>query len=212
MRRTTPAVVALMVAAPCIMTLAACDQDAQTSYPAAAADMPNPREASEFADEWYRNYALYADGSRLHLAEETQPAAIAVVVEIEQPEQEQPTVVFIDPTLRAACDMEQPTAFFAFDSTEITDTNADLERLAQCLQEYPLADEYLEIVGHADPRGTEEYNRELGLDRAQTVYATLTSAGIDPERIDTYSRGEYFASSDPEDWDGNRRVTIRLDE
>lgn len=48
----------------------------------------------------------------------------------------------------------------------------------------------IEIQGHADYIGTEDYNKRLGLERAETVKAELVRLGIDPSRISTVSFGE----------------------
>jgi len=48
----------------------------------------------------------------------------------------------------------------------------------------------LEIDGHADERGTEEYNRALGERRALALREELARMGIDPTRIDTVSFGK----------------------
>lgn len=120
--------------------------------------------------------------------------------------------IMIDPTLAAACDLPDPKVYFATDSAELRDTaDTALNRLATCLREPPLDDEPLVLVGRADPRGTASYNRELGLDRANAVAAALEARGLSKDRITTYSRGEADASDDPEAWQRDRRVRIRLD-
>src|SRR5262252_4920528 len=48
----------------------------------------------------------------------------------------------------------------------------------------------LEIEGHCDERGTEEYNRSLGDRRALALREQLVSLGIDPMRVDTISYGK----------------------
>ncbi len=120
--------------------------------------------------------------------------------------------VFIDPTLLAACGVKPPKVFFETDSAEVEEVGDNkLDYVAECLNREPLDDEYIEIVGHADPRGTEEYNRELGLDRANSVASLLSNYGVSRERIDTYSLGEQGADDDPDAWRTDRRVVVRLD-
>ena len=46
------------------------------------------------------------------------------------------------------------------------------------------------IEGHADNRGSDEYNQKLGLQRAQTVMNELVAQGIDAGRISAASLGE----------------------
>ena len=130
---------------------------------------------------------------------------------VDEPEYEN-TAIFIEPSLLAACGMSQPTAYFALDSAKLSmATDPMINVLVNCMDEYPLDDARLTITGHADPRGPEEYNRELGLDRANALARKLVEYGLNEDRIDTYSWGEAKASDDPEDWNTDRRVVIRLD-
>jgi outer membrane protein OmpA-like peptidoglycan-associated protein len=65
------------------------------------------------------------------------------------------------------------------------------------------------ITGHADPRGDDASNYELGLRRAGAVREFLTGAGIDPGRIDVNSAGEsQTISKSPDQYDQDRRVEI----
>ena len=56
------------------------------------------------------------------------------------------------------------------------------------LDKYPHS--ILEVTGHTDLVGTEDYNYKLGLKRAQVVGAYIESRGIDPKRMVTESKGE----------------------
>src|SRR6202035_2219936 len=70
------------------------------------------------------------------------------------------------------------------------------------------------IAGYADPRGSEAYNSELSLRRAQGVAAVLMSAGVAPERILIEAHGKSESDSAEGDLDGyafDRRVTVRLE-
>jgi len=70
------------------------------------------------------------------------------------------------------------------------------------------------IAGYADPRGSEAYNSELSLRRAQGVAAVLMTAGVAPERILIEAHGKTESSSADGDLDGyafDRRVTVRLE-
>ncbi len=70
--------------------------------------------------------------------------------------------------------------FFESDQTELSpQAIATLEKQAQWLQTY---NRYaFTIEGHADERGTREYNIALGARRAQSVRTYLASRGIDAE-------------------------------
>lgn len=120
--------------------------------------------------------------------------------------------VFIDPTLQAACGVAQPKLYFAFDSAEVMDRgDRSMKMLADCLNARPLDGDPVKITGYADPRGTESYNRGLGLDRADAVGQILTANGVAADRIDTYSWGEAKASDNPDDWSTDRKVVVMLD-
>lgn len=82
-----------------------------------------------------------------------------------------------------------PPVAFAFDSANLTDLGKGQVYLtAQRLKEK--ADLTIVIEGHADTRGSDEYNQKLGLQRAQTVMNELAVQGIDRNRISTASLGE----------------------
>ena len=73
--------------------------------------------------------------------------------------------------------------FFEFDSSELTvDAQATLDAQAAWLMQYP--DTNITIEGHADERGTREYNLALGDKRAFAVYSYLAQAGIDTNRME----------------------------
>lgn len=82
-----------------------------------------------------------------------------------------------------------PPVAFAFDSANLTDLGKGQVYLtAQRLKEK--ADLTIVIEGHADSRGSDDYNQKLGLQRAQTVMNELAVQGIDRNRISTASLGE----------------------
>lgn len=67
----------------------------------------------------------------------------------------------------------------------------------------------LEIQGHADERGTTQYNLSLGARRARASKDYLTSLGIAPERLSTISYGEELPvcrEKTEECWQRNRRA------
>src|SRR5262245_22039983 len=102
--------------------------------------------------------------------------------------------------------------FFETDSSELTSQSiATLEKQAQWLQVY---NQYTFIVeGHADERGTREYNIALGARRAQTVRDYLASRGIHPQRMRTISYGKerpVAVCNDISCWSQNRRAVTVL--
>ncbi|WP_230374349.1 peptidoglycan-associated lipoprotein Pal [Pontivivens ytuae] len=101
--------------------------------------------------------------------------------------------------------------FFQTDSSSLDSAaQQTLTRQAQWLQQYP--DRTLVIEGHADERGTREYNLALGARRAQAAYDFLVTQGIDAGRMSTVSYGKERPAelcSDPTCWQQNRRaVTV----
>jgi OmpA-OmpF porin, OOP family len=68
----------------------------------------------------------------------------------------------------------------------------------------------VQLVGRADPRGSEEYNEKLGLERAERVKSYLVGQGVEPGRVLTKSLGEKDASPSPADWPNDRHVEVGL--
>jgi peptidoglycan-associated lipoprotein len=116
-----------------------------------------------------------------------------------------------DDILRA-CGISQADAHFAFDSARVSSRDyPTLDRLVACFSTGPLANRQMRLVGHADPRGGEEYNLVLGGSRADGVRAFLIDRGLSGEQVATTSRGEMdSAGTDEASWAEDRRVDIRL--
>jgi peptidoglycan-associated lipoprotein len=97
--------------------------------------------------------------------------------------------------------------FFEFDSSDLTvDAQATLDAQAAWLMQYP--DTNITIEGHADERGTREYNLALGDKRAFAVYSYLAQAGIDTNRMEYISWGKErpeVVGSDETAYSQNRR-------
>lgn len=97
---------------------------------------------------------------------------------------------------------------FDFDKSEIrTDAEEVLQRKVTVLREYP--DIRLRVEGHADERGSNEYNLALGQRRAESVRRFLVSFGLTPGRFETISYGEerpLVNQSNEEAWAQNRRA------
>jgi len=100
--------------------------------------------------------------------------------------------------------------YFEFDRSQLQ--QADLRALemhASILRANP--DRAIVIEGHADERGTREYNIALGERRANAIRSFLTSAGVAGRQVETVSYGE----ERPEDpgqneaaWARNRRAVL----
>ena len=104
--------------------------------------------------------------------------------------------------------------FFESDSSDLTPTAvATLDRQAAWLSRYPRYAILME--GHADERGTREYNFSLGSRRAQTVRDYLASRGVAPERVRTVSYGKerpVAVCDNISCWSQNRRAVTALDQ
>jgi peptidoglycan-associated lipoprotein len=103
--------------------------------------------------------------------------------------------------------------FFETDSTELTpQSRATLDKQAQWLTQYSNYGQFT-IEGHADERGTREYNIALGARRAQTVRDYLASRGIQTSRMRTISYGKerpVAVCNDISCWSQNRRAVTVL--
>lgn len=102
------------------------------------------------------------------------------------------------------------TYYFEFDRATLSRDDLDsLQMHARFLRNNP--DRSIVVEGHADERGTREYNLALGERRAQAVRTFLTSAGVSSRQIEIVSYGE----ERPEDpghneaaWSRNRRAVV----
>jgi len=104
------------------------------------------------------------------------------------------------------------TVYFGFDSSELDgEAQATLDRQAAFLNVNPTV--VVIIEGHADERGTREYNLALGDRRAVSVRDYLLAKGLDAARIRTVSYGKErpsVAGSNEETWAKNRRAATVL--
>jgi peptidoglycan-associated lipoprotein len=102
--------------------------------------------------------------------------------------------------------------FFAEDQSDISpQAQAILNQQARWLQSYPRYT--VTIEGHADERGTREYNLALGARRAQAVRDYLASNGISAQRMRTISYGKerpVAICNDASCWNQNRRAVTVL--
>jgi len=100
--------------------------------------------------------------------------------------------------------------YFEFDSTNVDEQSRQvIEAHSQFLIEN--SDVNVVLEGHADERGTREYNLALGERRANSVAEIMIAYGVAPGRIQTVSYGEERPAalgSDESAWQLNRRVVI----
>jgi outer membrane protein OmpA-like peptidoglycan-associated protein len=101
---------------------------------------------------------------------------------------------------------------FDFDRADLSDDDHSiLQQLATCMRSGPLQGKDVELIGRADPRGTEEYNLALGSHRARSVNDYLQSLGVGKKYLSQTSRGALDATGTNEaGWANDRRVDIML--
>jgi len=104
--------------------------------------------------------------------------------------------------------------FFDTDSSDLSpQARATLDKQADWLTHY--GQYAFTVEGHADERGTREYNIALGARRAQTVRDYLVSRGIPAQRMRTISYGKerpVAVCDDISCWSQNRRAVTVLDQ
>jgi peptidoglycan-associated lipoprotein len=102
--------------------------------------------------------------------------------------------------------------FFDTDQTDLSSTaQATLDKQAAWLNQYNRYS--FTIEGHADERGTREYNFALGARRAQTVHDYLVAKGVAGSRMKTISYGKERPVATCDDiscWSQNRRAVTVL--
>jgi peptidoglycan-associated lipoprotein len=98
-------------------------------------------------------------------------------------------------------------AFFGYDTAAVaSDQKEVIAANAAFFQQHPNLK--IQIEGHCDERGSEEYNLALGVSRAEAAKKILAQHGISPERVNTLSYGKEkpFCTQDNEQcWSQNRR-------
>jgi len=103
---------------------------------------------------------------------------------------------------------ELQTVYFAFDSSALSpEARATLKNNADKIKQMPSV--MIQVEGHCDERGTQEYNLALGERRALSVRSYLIDLGVSGDRIVTVSYGEEMPASQgstEEAWALNRRA------
>ena len=98
--------------------------------------------------------------------------------------------------------------FFATNATSLDDdAKSILERQASWLELYPEIS--ILVEGHADERGTREYNLALSAKRAEVAKSYLESLGVTSDRVESISYGKerpVAACSSEACWSQNRRA------
>ncbi|MDP3539194.1 MAG: OmpA family protein [Azonexus sp.] len=104
----------------------------------------------------------------------------------------------------------QRSVYFDYNSADLkADYDPALRAHARYLAENPKA--RVRIEGNADERGSAEFNRRLGLKRAETVRATIISHGAPEKQVNIKTLGETqpkLKGHDEESWAENRRADV----
>ena len=121
------------------------------------------------------------------------------------------TATALTPQQQALAELQQKSVvYFEYDSSEIRSEYVPVVAAhASYLVKYPTARVRLE--GHADERGSREYNIGLGERRAQTVRRALLVQGVAEAQLTTVSYGEErpaVEGSDEAAYGQNRRVEL----
>lgn len=102
--------------------------------------------------------------------------------------------------------------FFGYDRFDLDpEARSVLDAQARWLEQYPTLS--VTVEGHADERGTREYNLALGERRANSVKNYLVALGVSPARINTISYGKErpaVPGSDESAWAQNRRGVTKV--
>jgi OOP family OmpA-OmpF porin len=111
---------------------------------------------------------------------------------------------------------------FAFNKSQLSARGvSEINSLSRDLDQ--VSYESVEVAGHTDPIGSDEYNRRLSEDRADSVKGQLVQDGVPAGRVSTYGMGESQLKVTPEDCAGatsrqaliecyqpNRRVEVTV--
>jgi peptidoglycan-associated lipoprotein len=118
----------------------------------------------------------------------------------------------IGPKIAEACGIQATDTFFDYNSSKVTaQASRVLQAIVDCFITGPLAGRSMRVVGHADPRGDDEYNMALGGRRADGVARYMSELGLSSAKMETSSRGEMDATgTDEASWKNDRKVELFL--
>lgn len=113
-----------------------------------------------------------------------------------------------------------PDVLFEFDKADLTDAARTKIHAVSEIVVRLAPERTLSVEGHTDAVGTEEYNLDLSLKRAQAVQAELATGGVAAEKIRSIGHGEKFpvapnksaeGKDDPQGRAQNRRVEVVIE-
>lgn len=119
-------------------------------------------------------------------------------------------VVAVDPLNDASSILAKRSVYYPFDVSVVADADKPmLQAHAKYLSEH--ADRKVELAGHADERGSNEYNLALGQRRADGVKKMLELGGAKASQLRSVSFGEEKPKAtghDEASWSQNRRTDL----
>jgi outer membrane protein OmpA-like peptidoglycan-associated protein len=137
-------------------------------------------------------------------AKETAPAAVV-----------EPVAAPVAPTPR---EIDLTPVYFSFDNFLLTaDGEAQLQKIGKLMKDFPAV--RVRLIGHADAKGTADYNLVLSQKRARTTLQYLINLGIEASRLSSTGLGEknfVAINSNPDGTDNpegrqlNRRVEYEI--
>ncbi len=143
----------------------------------------------------------YLDRQAKALEEDLEGTGATVDV-VDNPETGQPSLLVTMPG----------NVTFATNSTQITsEFYGVLDRMSGTLNQYPQS--YINVIGHTDSQGSNEYNQRLSEGRANSVANYITGRGVLPARVVAIGRGETQPIASNADEYGraqNRRVELEI--
>lgn len=116
----------------------------------------------------------------------------------------------MNPYIPGTTRLMERTFYFAYDRSVLSPNDlTTLEMHATFLRNNP--DRSVVVEGHADERGTREYNLALGERRADSIRTFLVSSGVSPRQVEIVSYGEERPEDPGHDesaWARNRRAVL----
>ncbi len=151
--------------------------------------------------------AAYLESSnvlKLRLPGDEQPEEIAMVEPEPEPESEPEP----EPEPPAAATANFKNILFDFDKTSLRlKSKQELDKVSDFMRQNDNAQ--LELGGHADAIGTEEYNMALSTSRAQSAAQYLVDKGVRQDRVALYAYGESDATASNTNADGSDNAAGR---
>ena len=112
----------------------------------------------------------------------------------------------------AAAMIKTSPVYFAYDRFDLdAAAKNDLKVKADLMKRF--TNIRVQVDGHCDERGTEEYNLALGERRAKAAYDYLLMLGVNPSQLSTHSYGKMYPAmkgDNEEAWSKNRRDEFRV--